>query len=315
MSGYESNNHISAISVKRYGTDFHSRFSEIFRALFMQSPEIIFGVEGALGKMEFINSAAVSILGYSLQEVLGMNWHDLFTDDSLVRLNDRINRSIAASGGDGNSVIPIELPEIMLLAKNGTNVASDVRLALLLTSSHTVDYIYGTVHPVVMKKNGASSIGAEKNTSPASVSLSSTVEAGADKNRQGRVLIMDDEDILLDIACQMCQRLGLEVIPVKNGDDAVRTYQEAFDAGIPFDAVLLDMTISGGIGGIETAAMLQEIDSEVKNVVMSGYADHEVMVKPEKYGFIAVIPKPFRLGEFGKILESVIPAEKFVVKK
>jgi DNA-binding NtrC family response regulator len=123
---------------------------------------------------------------------------------------------------------------------------------------------------------------------------------------------MDDEEILRDIASQMCRRLGLEVETASNGKDAIETYRNAFREGTPFDAVLLDMTIAGGIGGIETAAVLKKIDPEVKNVVMSGYADHEVMSDPDKFGFSAVLSKPFRLNEMSKVLGDVlrVPSKK-----
>lgn len=127
----------------------------------------------------------------------------------------------------------------------------------------------------------------------------------------GRVLVMDDEEILLDIAAQMCRRLGLEVDTAVNSIEAVEKYREEFRQGRPYDLVLLDMTIPGGSGGLETVATLREIDPEIKAVAMSGYADHEVLADPSKYGFTATLTKPFRLNEFGAVLKSVLPPEKF----
>jgi DNA-binding NtrC family response regulator len=117
---------------------------------------------------------------------------------------------------------------------------------------------------------------------------------------------MDDEEVLLDIARQMCRRLGLEAETVRHGTAAVDHYRTAFREGHPYDAVLLDMTIAGGSGGIETAAELHKIDPEVKCIVMSGYSDHEVMSDPGKFGFSAVISKPFRLNDFGRVLGEVL---------
>ncbi len=125
-----------------------------------------------------------------------------------------------------------------------------------------------------------------------------------------RILIMDDEEVLLDIASQICRRLGLEVTTATNGTEALEHYRGALRQGKPYDLVLLDMNITGGKGGIETAAALHKIDPRVKAVVMSGYSDHEVMVDPVKYGFSAVLEKPFRLQEFIRILETVIPSHK-----
>lgn len=127
----------------------------------------------------------------------------------------------------------------------------------------------------------------------------------------GRVLIMDDEDILLDIAKQMCRRIGLTPTITENSQQAIEQYREEFRKGTPYDLVLLDLTIAGGIGGMETAALLKKIDPSVKTVAMSGYTDHEVMAEPGKYGFTSVLNKPFRLGEFSMVLKSILPAEKF----
>ena len=131
----------------------------------------------------------------------------------------------------------------------------------------------------------------------------------------GRVLVMDDEEILLDIATQMCRRLGLEVATAGSCSEAVEKYSEEFRMGCPFDLVLLDLTIPGGSGGMETAVKLKKMDPEVKAVAMSGYTDHEVMTDPSKFGFAAILTKPFRLSEFGTVLKSILPPEKFLTIK
>ncbi|MBN1757668.1 MAG: response regulator [Chitinispirillaceae bacterium] len=143
----------------------------------------------------------------------------------------------------------------------------------------------------------------------------STASSMVPHNGPGRVLVMDDEEILLDIATQMCRRLGLEVATAGNSNEAVEKYREEFRQGSPFDLVLLDLTIPGGTGGLETAATLKKIDPEVKTVAMSGYADHEVMADPPKFGFTGILTKPFRLSEFGTVLKSILPEDKFQLKK
>jgi DNA-binding NtrC family response regulator len=125
-----------------------------------------------------------------------------------------------------------------------------------------------------------------------------------------RILVMDDEEILLDIARQMCKRLGIGADTAFNGEDAVEMYRTAFNEGHPYDAVLLDMTIAGGMGGVETVAAIKKVDPRVKAVVMSGYSDHEIMAAPSKYGFSAMMSKPFRFHEFGRVLEEVLPGLK-----
>jgi len=117
---------------------------------------------------------------------------------------------------------------------------------------------------------------------------------------------MDDEEIVLDITKQMSRRLGIESETAHDSSEAVERYGEALREGKPYNAVLLDMTMAGGAGGVETAAALRKIDPAVNAIVMSGYSDHEVMAAPAKFGFVGVIAKPFRFNELEKVLAEIL---------
>lgn len=120
---------------------------------------------------------------------------------------------------------------------------------------------------------------------------------GKSSRGAGRILIMDDEDMLKNLAGKVLRLAGYEVTLASEGDGAVDLFREAADMGRPFDLVLLDLTIPGGMGGEETLKKMRQLDPGIKAVVMSGYADHPVLIDHELYGFQGALVKPFRLPE------------------
>lgn len=122
----------------------------------------------------------------------------------------------------------------------------------------------------------------------------------------GRVLVMDDEDSLRSLLERVLTALGYEVRSARDGAEAIALYQHAAAAGRNFDAVLLDLTVSGGMGGIETAARLKEFDPTVKLIVSSGYSDAAVMANFREHGFDDVIPKPWQAAQISEVLERVL---------
>jgi CheY-like chemotaxis protein len=122
----------------------------------------------------------------------------------------------------------------------------------------------------------------------------------------GRVLVMDDEEMVLSMARRMLTRLGYDAEFARNGYEAIELYKEAFESGVPFDAVILDLTIRGGIGGREVVARLREIDCDVKAIVSSGYSNDPVMADFEAHGFVGVIPKPYEIGSLSAALKRAV---------
>jgi CheY-like chemotaxis protein len=116
---------------------------------------------------------------------------------------------------------------------------------------------------------------------------------------------MDDEEMVRKVASEMLRVLGYEVEAVSDGAEAVDMYSEAIRSGNPFDVVIMDLTIPGGMGGKEAIKKLLEIDPGVKAVVSSGYSEDPVMSDYRKYGFSEVIRKPYKLKEIGKILGNL----------
>ncbi len=126
---------------------------------------------------------------------------------------------------------------------------------------------------------------------------------------RGKILVMDDEEMIRAVAGQMLTRIGYAVEFAANGEEAIEYFEEARMSGAPFDAVILDLTIPGGMGGLKAIERLREIDPEVIAIVSSGYSDDPVLADYEKYGFQGALPKPYKIFELSEVLHEVIPAE------
>ena len=122
----------------------------------------------------------------------------------------------------------------------------------------------------------------------------------------GRILVMDDEEMIINMAGRILARLGYESAFARNGSEAVALYEEALNTEQPFDAVVLDLTVRGGMGGEEAMHHLLDIDPQVKVIVSSGYSDSPVMQDYKKYGFSAAAGKPYSLIELSQALDHVL---------
>lgn len=126
---------------------------------------------------------------------------------------------------------------------------------------------------------------------------------------KGRILLMDDDDIILQVGSTMLSRLGYEVELAKDGAAAIELYKKAKKEGRRFDAVIMDLTVPGGMGGKETIKKLSELDPKVKAIVSSGYSQDPIMAEYKKYGFKGVIAKPYKINEFSKVLNDVMQSK------
>jgi len=122
---------------------------------------------------------------------------------------------------------------------------------------------------------------------------------------EGRILVMDDDQIVQEVVSEMLQSLGYESDCVSDGAAALTQYQKALSSNKPYTIVIMDLTIPGGMGGREAVKKLLEIDPKAKVIVSSGYSNDPVMSAFREYGFKGVAAKPYDINELGKVLKEV----------
>lgn len=118
-----------------------------------------------------------------------------------------------------------------------------------------------------------------------------------------RILVMDDEEGIRELTSQLLNTLGYEVTAVTDGVEAVNTYERAMRRGENFQAVILDATIRGGMGGLATIARLRNIDPSVVAIICSGYSDEAALAEFLQYGFRGALPKPFTRRDLAEVLQ------------
>ncbi|MGD2011130.1 MAG: response regulator, partial [Desulfobacterales bacterium] len=122
----------------------------------------------------------------------------------------------------------------------------------------------------------------------------------------GRILVVDDEKTIRDLLSNILTSIGYEVDCVPDGTKAIEAYRHAHAERRPYSAVILDITIPGGLGGLEVLEPLRAIDPQAKVLISSGYANNPVMANFQQYGFNGVIAKPYTVQRLHDALQHVI---------
>jgi CheY-like chemotaxis protein len=123
---------------------------------------------------------------------------------------------------------------------------------------------------------------------------------------KGKILLMDDEQIILDVTLEVLKFLGYDVMFAKDGAAAIELYKQEKNAGVPFDVVILDLSIPEGMGGKEAIRHLRDFDPAVKAVVSSGYSNDPVVMDYAGYGFSGKLSKPYKINDMKTILEQLL---------
>ncbi len=123
---------------------------------------------------------------------------------------------------------------------------------------------------------------------------------------KGRILVMDDEEAVLMTSVRILQSLGYHAETARDGDEAVHKYKEACSGENPYDAVILDLTVKGGMGGEKTLEELKKIDPEVRAIVSSGYSTDGVMADHRSAGFAGMIAKPYEIKTVSQVLADIL---------
>ena len=123
---------------------------------------------------------------------------------------------------------------------------------------------------------------------------------------KGKVLFMDDEQIVLDMTREVLKFLDYDVMFAKEGREAIDLYKKEKAAGVPFDVVILDLSVRSGLGGKETIEELRKIDPRVKSVISSGFMDDPVVRDFSSHGFDERLTKPYKIPDLKNILEQLM---------
>ncbi len=145
--------------------------------------------------------------------------------------------------------------------------------------------------------------------SPSEVPIPDKVDEPAILAGKGRILVMDDDEIILQVVGAMLEDLGYEFVFAPEGKAAIAQYVEARQSARPFDAVIMDLTIPGGMGGKEAMQKLLVIDPQARVIVSSGYHTDPVMANYQSYGFRGILVKPYRLAELSEQMRRVLGNE------
>jgi PAS domain S-box-containing protein len=137
------------------------------------------------------------------------------------------------------------------------------------------------------------------------------VPEGSDEDQlpirgSGRILIMDDEEMVREVATRILTTMGFEVEDSSDGSEAISLYVQAKKNGKPFGAVIMDLTVPGGMGGKEAIKRLIEIDPQVKAIVSSGYSNDPIMSHFREFGFSGVVAKPYSIRTLGETIKKVM---------
>ena len=168
-----------------------------------------------------------------------------------------------------------------------------------------------TTHSIIQQHQGHISVHSDVGKGTTLTVYLPSSYSTADVNRQtipkgrGRILVMDDEQSICRMVEDALTQFGYEVSVAEDGQAAINLFSEALTNGKGFDAVLLDLTIPGGIGGKEAIQDLRKLDPHVKAIVTSGYSDDPIMSDFKAYGFQAILVKPYKIVDLAKTLESL----------
>lgn len=132
------------------------------------------------------------------------------------------------------------------------------------------------------------------------------VEERSEKSRKPRILVLEDEPLIRQLLVANLQQGGFDVTGTEDGVETVARYIEAFDRGEAFDIVITDLSIPNGMGGVKAVEEIRQIDPDAKAIVSSGYSDDPAMADPQRYGFSAVLPKPYQPRQLLELVRSLL---------
>ncbi|MEZ7892536.1 MAG: ATP-binding protein [Candidatus Wallbacteria bacterium] len=130
-----------------------------------------------------------------------------------------------------------------------------------------------------------------------------------------RILLMDDESIIREVTSQLLKHMGYNIDTACDGAEALELYKKAYESDYPFNLVIMDLTVPGGMGGAESMKKILEFDNNALGIISSGYSNDFIMSQHQKYGFKGVISKPYKIRELDEIIKKILSDFAADVKK
>ena len=243
------------------------------------------------------------------------------------------NRWIAEPDAPRGDALPMEdsnaqqgtSPKVVIeVEDSGMGIAPDVSKRIFepffTTKSLGSGLGLATCYSIVRKHGGSIDVVSESGKGATFiVSLPASLDAPAPEDTPeeealfkgtGTILIMDDEPDVLTVAAQMLEQLGYHICTARDGAAAVNEYEVALREGRTIDAVILDLTVPGGMGGIESLSRLRRLDPHICAVASSGYSDDPVMAQPREFGFCVSLAKPYQRVDLGRAVARALEGKK-----
>lgn len=170
-----------------------------------------------------------------------------------------------------------------------------------------------TVHSIVRSHNGNVTVDSAPGAGssfaiylPAAKHRVGAIGKPVSTGQKGKILVMDDDEDTRGYVRKVIKQMGYEALLAGNGEEAVEAYQKAVSAGESVKVAVLDLTVRGGMGGVEALQKLLELNPSLKAVLVSGYVNDQVMEKYTEYGFKAVLPKPYEISQLEDIIRRLL---------
>jgi two-component system cell cycle sensor histidine kinase/response regulator CckA len=224
----------------------------------------------------------------------------------------------------GDSVLPLKRGEYVKISikDNGMGIAKEhlprIFDPYFTTKQKGSGLGLATAYSVIKRHGGHISVESDVGTGttfhiylPATREKSAlcTTQEKIPLHGKGNILVMDDKEVVREGAKRMLGGMGYDVVFASDGTEAIAMYKEALQSGKHFDAVILDLTVPGGMGGKEAVKKLLEMDPNAKAIVSSGYSNDPVMSEFKKYGFMGLLEKPYRMQELRETLSRVMEVQ------
>ncbi len=177
-----------------------------------------------------------------------------------------------------------------------------------------------TCYSIVRRHNGHITVSSEEGVGtrfdiylpayPGEPQITQTDQSTEMSPGTGHILVMDDDKSIRELSIAALTRLGYSVTTVSKGTEAIEVYRSSLTDGNPFSVVILDLTIPGGMGGLETVGLLREMDPQVKAICASGYSNDPAMADHAANGFSATLSKPYRITELSSVIRNLLDADR-----